>query len=197
MLDSLLPNNLGMIIPFAVVIIGLVLVIIYLLVKQNRSKGILAPKKHKEIKVRESLRQDDFECPRCGAIVDGDTSLCHECGAEFETDNYLCPVCGTVVTKDDESCPECEEPFIVVEDEDRFECHECGARVDQFDKECERCGARFWSPVKKKKKSSINIDEEGPKKISPDLVDVVGHEDIEKETEDPEESEEDLEEEYW
>lgn len=150
--------------PLLLVIISFGLIIFYLLYKYEG----WGQKRH--VKVRESIRQDDFECPRCGELVDAETTVCPECNAEFETDIYGCPVCGTTVNKDHEECPDCGEGFVVEEPE--FECPNCGKPVDQFDTECDSCGASFWSPVKR---SAVEKEEEEDqvKKIDPSKVEII------------------------
>lgn len=151
-------------IPLLVVIISFGLIIFYLLY-QYEGWG-----KKNHTKVRKSVRQEDYECPRCGALVDGDSNKCPECNAEFETDIYGCPVCGTTVKDEHEECPECEEPFVLEEKE--FECPDCGKSVDQFATECESCGANFWSPVKR---SDVDHEEEEEtvKKIDSSKIDII------------------------
>lgn len=140
--------------PLMVVIISLSLIIIYLIYRYETGE-----KKH--LRVRESERQEEFECPRCGTFVDSDVSTCPECNAEFETDIFSCPVCGTTVSEDHQECPECSESFIFEEPE--FKCPECNANVDQFATECEECGAEFWSPVKEGSMGDEDEDEEDNK----------------------------------
>ncbi len=101
----------GNTLPLLVMIIGLAITLIYLLYRYEGRKQ----KPKKNLKIRESVRQEEFECPRCGKHVDGDTYACPGCGAEFENDTFLCPVCATMVSEDDERCPECDEVFIVQE----------------------------------------------------------------------------------
>ncbi|MFO7793010.1 MAG: zinc ribbon domain-containing protein [Candidatus Saliniplasma sp.] len=151
-------------VPLLIVIISFGLIIFYLLYEYEG----WGEKNH--MKVRKSVLQDDYECPRCGALVDGESTKCPECNAEFETDIYSCPVCGTTVSDDHDECPECEEQFVV--DEKEFECPDCGKPVDQFDTECDSCGATFWSPVKR---SDVNDeDEEDPvKKIDSSKIEII------------------------
>ncbi len=157
------------VIPLLVIIIGLLVTIFYLLYRFGRSG-----KKRKHLKVRESERQPDFECPRCGAHVDAETPVCLECGAEFEDEIYSCPVCGTGVSTHDESCPDCEEVFVVTDRD--FECPICRTPVDKHDKECKKCGATFWSPVKKSADYDPREEEEKNGKIETSLIEIVGDE---------------------
>jgi len=171
-------------IPFIVVIVGFLIAIIYLMITHSKTK------KNMEFKVRESQRQKDFECPRCGAHVDEETSVCPECNAEFEVDAFACPVCDTIVSKDAEECPECGEAFII--EKKGYECPECGTPVDKFDQECFDCGATFWSPVRRSGEDlSPSGEEEG--KIELHRVEIEHHdhyiqwrEDVEEENEDEE-----------
>ncbi len=158
------------VVPFLVMIIGLLIIIFYLLYRYEGSG-----KKRKHLKVRESERQPDFECPRCGAHVDAETPVCLECGAEFEDEVYSCPVCGTGVSTHDESCSECEEVFVVTERD--FECPTCRAPVDKHDKECKKCGASFWSPVKRSSDYDPKKEEKKSSRIDPSQIEIVGDED--------------------
>ncbi len=150
-----------------VIVVGLSITLIYLLYYYETDKK--SPKK--ELKVRESVRQDDFECPRCGEHVDGETPRCYGCGAEFEMDTFLCPVCGIVVSRDEEECSECGEKFIVEERD--FECPECGNPVDEYSNECKKCDARFWSPVKRSNSDIVKKEDEGPKKLDPSIIEIL------------------------
>ncbi len=145
----------GNTLPLIVMVIGLSITLIYLLYRYEGKED----KNKKEIKVRESVRQKEFECPRCGEHVDGETRACPGCGAEFERDTFLCPVCGTIVSEGDDKCHECGEIFVVEEKE--FECPECHKSVDRYAKECKACGARFWSPVRRSHEDlSVSEEEE-------------------------------------
>ena len=153
--------------PLIVMVVGLIITLLYLIYRYE-AKG----KQKKTYKVRESVRQEDFECPRCGKHVDGDTHACPGCGAEFEKDTFLCPVCGSLISGDEETCPECGELFKVEEPD--YQCPDCGKSVDQYARECKACGSKFWSPVKP--------SDPKPKKELPELkkadrssIDIVDH----------------------
>ncbi len=159
----------SLVIPLVVVVIGLFMIIFYLLYRYER-----AGKKKKLFKVRDSERQLDFECPRCGAQVDAKTPKCVECSAEFEEEIFSCPVCGIAVSSNDDYCPECGEIFVVTERE--YECPVCHVPLDKHHKECLKCGAKFWSPVKRSTDYYTKDEEIKRKKIDPSLIEVVGDE---------------------
>ncbi len=152
----------GMTLPLIIIAAGFFVIILYLTYKHSN----LGDKKH--LRVRESERQEEYECPRCGTFVDSEAPECPECGAEFEFDIFTCPVCATTVDKDEEECQECGEKFYVEERD--YECPECGKPVDEYATECEACGAEFWSPVQK---SSSDIGEEEDKKLDSEQIDIV------------------------
>lgn len=158
------------IVPLVAVVVGLILTIIYLLY----SFGDWEDQTEKRYtKVRESQRQEDFECPRCGARVGSDVDKCPKCSAEFEPETYSCPVCGAIVSAEAEECPECEETFIVEERE--FECPECGTAVNEYATECHECGASFWSPVRRSEEH-LEAMEEKDKKVDPSIIEIVDYE---------------------
>ena len=150
--------------PLLLVIVSFGIIILYLLYEYE-DWGI---KKH--TKVTESYRQDNYECPRCRALVDSESTNCPECGATFETDIYGCPVCGTKVQDDHEECPDCGESFIIEKTE--FECPNCSEPVDRFDTGCDLCGAEFWSPVKRSNPEDDKVGSK-PKKIDPTRIKLI------------------------
>ncbi len=150
--------------PLLLVIISFGIIIVYLLYEYET----WGRKKH--TKVRESYRQSNNECQRCGALVDDESPTCPECDAEFETDIYGCPVCGTTVDGEHEECPDCGESFI--NEEKEFECPHCAQPVDRFDTECDSCGASFWSPVKKTNDQDEK-EEPQPKKIDSYKIEII------------------------
>ncbi len=155
------------ILPLIVMVIGLSITLIYLLYRYEGKKIT----KRKNLKVKKSVRQEEFECPRCGENVDGETHACPGCGAEFEKDTFLCPVCGIVVSDDDDKCPDCGEVFIAEERE--FECPDCGKSVDQYARECKACGASFWSPVKRSHRDIKGEEETNDGKLDASIIEIL------------------------
>ncbi|MFO8110304.1 MAG: zinc ribbon domain-containing protein [Thermoplasmata archaeon] len=166
-MQTLLTSSGRATLPLIVMVIGLFITLMYLIYRYEAKEKL----KRKTYKVRESERQEDFECPRCGEYVDGDTHACHGCGAEFEKDTFLCPVCGTVISGDEDVCPECGEIFVMEENE--FECPDCGKSVDEFARECRACGSSFWSPVKRSMHEPETPEEPEKKKIDASEIDVI------------------------
>ncbi len=98
-----------------------------------------------EVQKKNKNRDDmDFNCPECGASVDGIAEVCPECNAEFKEGEFECPVCGSAVSADTKLCMVCNERF---EEEEIFVCPHCGAPTSPDTMVCEKCDEEFWSPV--------------------------------------------------
>lgn len=62
----------------------------------------------------------EFECPECGAHINGDVDRCPKCGVEFVIEEVVegeCPDCGKIVPADAEECPSCGAVFETAEEE--------------------------------------------------------------------------------
>ncbi len=53
------------------------------------------------------LREDEYICPKCGALLNGDAVVCSECGFKLPWKQFRCPECGTLLDYDAKRCGEC------------------------------------------------------------------------------------------
>lgn len=158
--------------PFAVMIVGLFLVIIYLLyVYKGMEKESESSTFKKKVKREPEVNISEYECPRCRAWVDSISSRCPQCSAEFENDKFSCPICGEEVSHEDDICPGCNKEFI--SEKKDYECPLCRAPVESYSTECSECNSTFWSPVRRYTKDIDKIEKKN-KKLDPSLIEIVG-----------------------
>ncbi len=73
-----------------------------------------------EIPMVETVQEDQFSCPECGAKVSMTASSCSSCGVIFSdegTEVFQCPACNTLVNVDAKTCPGCGAMFVESEEE--------------------------------------------------------------------------------
>jgi predicted RNA-binding Zn-ribbon protein involved in translation (DUF1610 family) len=87
-------------------IIGIIMLIIVLAISI-----VVGGKRVEEARVEEEEVIEEYECPKCGAIVKPDMVKCPECNELFEEEKYECPTCGATVAPDATFCHECGEEF--------------------------------------------------------------------------------------
>ncbi len=80
------------------------------------------------------LKENEVECPSCGAKNPKGQKFCKECGSKL---GKTCPNCGASVDSDTKFCPECGG---LVKEEKR--CVSCGAPLADGQKFCPSCGAK-------------------------------------------------------
>ena len=80
------------------------------------------------------LKENEVECPSCGAKNPKGQKFCKECGSKL---GKTCPNCEASVDSDTKFCPECGG---LVKEEKR--CVSCGAPLADGQKFCPSCGAK-------------------------------------------------------
>ena len=81
------------------------------------------------------LKDDEIDCPSCGAKNAKGQKFCKECGSKL---GKTCPHCGTFLLNDTKFGPECGNSTAIPNI-----CSNCGASLAQGQKFCPECGAKI------------------------------------------------------